>query len=312
MKSRSFSFFSLLGTASVLVGCGLGGSSDLGDDRAGVGDPGAAGTGGGSSSDPNGSAGSSSGGESTDPPSDPPPDPNAPVACGRSVCAAGEVCCNESCGTCTPPGGACDLMLCVDPPPGGCSGIAALCIQGTSWSVEECACVPGTACGPSVCAAGEVCCNESCGICTPPGGACIEIYCGGGDPPPPDPGGCSGIAALCIEGTAWSVEECACVPGAACGSAVCANGDVCCNASCGICTPPGGVCTQQLCEPQAGGECTSDSDCALVDDYCGGCNCLAVSDPADAPVCSDPFNCFAAPCEGKSAACMNGTCTVVP
>jgi predicted secreted protein len=34
-----------------------------------------------------------------------------------------------------------------------------------------------------------------------------------------------------------------------CGSNVCAAGQVCCNASCGICTPPGGYCTQQACGP---------------------------------------------------------------
>ncbi|EGS17143.1 uncharacterized protein CTHT_0074750 [Thermochaetoides thermophila DSM 1495] len=32
-----------------------------------------------------------------------------------------------------------------------------------------------------------------------------------------------------------------------CGKAVCAPGHVCCNSSCGICTKPGGVCTQQIC-----------------------------------------------------------------
>ena len=35
--------------------------------------------------------------------------------------------------------------------------------------------------------------------------------------------------------------------GEACGSVTCASGDVCCNASCGICTPPGFFCTQQAC-----------------------------------------------------------------
>ena len=34
-----------------------------------------------------------------------------------------------------------------------------------------------------------------------------------------------------------------------CGKNVCAAGQVCCNASCGVCTPPDGVCTQQACEP---------------------------------------------------------------
>ncbi|MBI2393942.1 MAG: hypothetical protein HYV09_30510 [Deltaproteobacteria bacterium] len=37
--------------------------------------------------------------------------------------------------------------------------------------------------------------------------------------------------------------------GVACGSTTCAPGDVCCNASCGICTPPGGMCIQLACEP---------------------------------------------------------------
>ncbi len=32
-----------------------------------------------------------------------------------------------------------------------------------------------------------------------------------------------------------------------CGSATCAQGQVCCNASCGTCTPPGAMCTQQVC-----------------------------------------------------------------
>lgn len=36
--------------------------------------------------------------------------------------------------------------------------------------------------------------------------------------------------------------------GVACGRATCEPGMVCCNASCGICTPPDGVCTQQACE----------------------------------------------------------------
>jgi hypothetical protein len=35
----------------------------------------------------------------------------------------------------------------------------------------------GPACGARRCAAGQVCCNASCGICTPPGGACIQIFC---------------------------------------------------------------------------------------------------------------------------------------
>jgi hypothetical protein len=36
--------------------------------------------------------------------------------------------------------------------------------------------------------------------------------------------------------------------GEACGNGVCPAGEVCCNDSCGICTPPDGFCTQQICE----------------------------------------------------------------
>jgi hypothetical protein len=32
-------------------------------------------------------------------------------------------------------------------------------------------------CGPTVCGAGTVCCNSSCGVCTVPGGKCTEQIC---------------------------------------------------------------------------------------------------------------------------------------
>jgi len=35
----------------------------------------------------------------------------------------------------------------------------------------------GKACGENVCTADEYCCNESCGICAPEGGFCIQIAC---------------------------------------------------------------------------------------------------------------------------------------
>jgi hypothetical protein len=34
-----------------------------------------------------------------------------------------------------------------------------------------------------------------------------------------------------------------------CGPVTCPKGQVCCNSSCGICTPPGGFCTMQYCRP---------------------------------------------------------------
>ena len=36
----------------------------------------------------------------------------------------------------------------------------------------------GERCGPRTCDDGDTCCNESCGICVPPNGACILPYCG--------------------------------------------------------------------------------------------------------------------------------------
>lgn len=38
----------------------------------------------------------------------------------------------------------------------------------------------GERCGPTYCAEGSLCCNDSCGLCAPPGGACIQPYCGWG------------------------------------------------------------------------------------------------------------------------------------
>jgi len=58
-----------------------------------------------------------------------------------------------------------------------------LCPIDTDCQVQggEAVCVPtgapGGACGAATCAAGTVCCNASCGICTPPDGACIQIAC---------------------------------------------------------------------------------------------------------------------------------------
>jgi hypothetical protein len=39
------------------------------------------------------------------------------------------------------------------------------------------------------------------------------------------------------------------IGGGACGNTTCQPGTHCCNASCGICVGPGGVCTQQICQP---------------------------------------------------------------
>src|SRR5688500_9663640 len=46
---------------------------------------------------------------------------------------------------------------------------------------------PGPRCGETTCASGQVCCNESCGICTEPGGFCTLQLCGPEAVPQPPP-----------------------------------------------------------------------------------------------------------------------------
>jgi hypothetical protein len=65
-----------------------------------------------------------------------------------------------------------------------------------------------------------VCCNPSCGICTPPGAECSKEFCENGIYFP------------------WA---------APCGLNTCNTGQVCCNPSCGICAAPGEACSLEPC-----------------------------------------------------------------
>jgi hypothetical protein len=129
-------------------------------------------------------------------------------------------------------------------------------------------------CGDVVCGPGEFCCNESCSICAPDGGACIQIQCG--------PGGeacgnttckageycCDPICGVCApDGGKCPPPPPNCNPVQPCGQNFCKQGEYCCNASCGICAPLGGFCTQQLCNP--GGTPCGNTTCGK-DEYC--CN----------------------------------------
>ena len=118
--------------------------------------------------------------------------------------------------------------------------------------------------------------------------------------------------------------------GERCGPNVCGAGEVCCNESCGYCTPPGGVCTKELClsgrpldgsggaggetidPPPEAGDCASDADCRLSSRYCGGCECLALAAGQPDPPCLGPSTqCFADPCRDQRAVCAAGRCTTV-
>ncbi len=55
-----------------------------------------------------------------------------------------------------------------------------LCIEGSRLDARTCTCVPRgrpIACGDRACGGDQVCCNDSCGICTAPGEGCIQIAC---------------------------------------------------------------------------------------------------------------------------------------
>jgi len=156
----------------------------------------------------------------------------------------------------------------------GCRVVCATCAPGTLCP-HHCTldCPKDTVpCGSTVCQGGDVCCNDSCGICTPPGGVCTQQFCA------PTPVCVDTV--LCIRGFHWSPTQCACVP------------DL---------------------KPGPGDECSSDGDCRLFADYCTGCDCRSLPSAEPDPTCSGPgVRCFADPCLGKAAVCVAGQCIESP
>ena len=147
-------------------------------------------------------------------------------------------------------------------------------------------------CGPSACTNGEVCCNESCGICTPPDGLCTQQACA-------PPRQCVENA-LCIRGFHWSPRKCMCIPDAP--PPQCVDTVLCIR---GFHWSP----TQCMCVPDVPGQCATDADCRLFSDYCTGCDCRALSMDDPDPTCTGPgVRCFADPCMNRTAICVNGRC----
>jgi hypothetical protein len=132
------------------------------------------------------------------------PDPDAPFCGGIAgfPCPGEGTCVDDPSDDCDPQQGGADCGgLCVCPHFGKCETgerwdsseevcacvadvnpcAAVLCLEGSVCVVQNGAgvCVPfeGEACGDVTCGPGLVCCNASCGICTPPGFACIQIAC---------------------------------------------------------------------------------------------------------------------------------------
>jgi hypothetical protein len=140
------------------------------------------------------------------------------VKCGKKICPAGYQCCDPRCSYCDRADTVCSDKDCTDPEEKGTSGApsckswkcaanqkcvqngpAVLCVAANCAGMPTCdpgkhcemvagspKCVPGAPtgrssgpvrCGKKTCPAGQVCCNSSCGICTPPNGTCTDQDC---------------------------------------------------------------------------------------------------------------------------------------
>lgn len=179
------------------------------------------------------------------------------------------------------------------------AGLALLAFSGcnsggdVSLGTDQSDSTKGQECGDTRCGAGEVCCNDSCGICTKPGEGCILLACepgGGGGSDPGDPG---------------DPDD---PPGQQCGDTVCGAGEECCNASCGTCVPAGGACDQRACEPGGppSGELCGNNWCG-EGTYC--CNPTCGMCVAEGEGCIEP-DCGRQLCDAQDAAGV-GACEMV-
>lgn len=108
-------------------------------------------------------------------------DAATPPFCGGIAgfpCPGNQLCVDDPGDDCDPNMGGADCGgICVENP---CNLVD--CVPGNTCEVQdgEAVCVPaasGERCGDITCGPGLQCCNPSCGICTPPDGACIQIAC---------------------------------------------------------------------------------------------------------------------------------------
>jgi hypothetical protein len=93
------------------------------------------------------------------------------------------------------PGYQCSALWECLPPP-GCAdpaiGCPAVCYGVCRAASDD---AGGPTCGSVQCKKGQVCCNDSCGICTEPGGGCTKQLC----PKDPAPAPCSTDADCKVE-----------------------------------------------------------------------------------------------------------------
>lgn len=143
----------------------------------------------------------------------------------------------------------------------------------------------GVSCGPTTCAPGLVCCNESCGTCTRPGEGCSTLACVhtcGGDECPQGVfaccPGCPGEADFCA-GMGGECPPVACPPPPVCFDGTeCGEGEICCPGCSGegFCVDESaGGCPDIACPPPG---CFTDADCGAgvcCSDCEGGTFCSA-------------------------------------
>jgi hypothetical protein len=189
-----------------------------------------------------------------------PPNPGFCGGIAGIPCPAGQECVDDPSDDCDPNNGGADCGgICKAPFCGGIAGIP--CADG-----QDCIDDPSDDCDPNN---GGADCG---GICVPATNPCAAVLCQTGTQcvviggkavcKPPFCGGIAGFPCpdglQCIDDPSDDCDpnkggaDCGgiCVPpkGDPCGKVVCGPGTTCCNASCGICTPPGMVCIQIACE----------------------------------------------------------------
>ncbi len=199
-------------------------------------------------------------------------------ACGATTCAAGLVCCNESCGVCARPGEGCITIECVD----------ASTLPDAGPAPDG-----GSSCGPDRCGPSEICC-PGCGT---------DLFCAAGPPCP-----ILDCPVRCTDSADCPDAERCDVPTAVCGDlGTCVARPSECPTDCpGVCTCLGTTYCNQ-CQAQMAGEqverrtaCARPRDCAAQEARSSGV-CLTVAGYA-----WDGFSCAPIRC-----ACVGSDCGAI-
>lgn len=188
-------------------------------------------------------------------------------------CGPNQICADDPTDACDPQKGGADCAGVCQCSPVVC---ALYCEHGFARDAAGCATCRcndpspnpgGPRCGPTTCAAGEECCNASCGICVKPGGACTQQACEPSCPP-------VACALACPNGFQKGpdgCEICHCEPARTPVNAHCirSTNDACqTDADC-----TAGGCGGELCYNPALGGGVSTCDCGPPSQV--GCGCVA-------------------------------------